>query len=241
MYPKSPKSGQPEFDRTAGIVQAEPSVAITRFHEGKLLVIDSATDACSVALIEDGELVAGELRMLGRGHAEALVPMIASLPGSGRADRIAVSLGPGSFTGARVGIAAARALAIAWNARLVGYSSMAMVAAMARQKAGPVPVAVAMTGGHGEWFLQGFNAVGDPSRPLASLRPETAIAETEERIVAGNQAEALVAGRGQGQAIAAWPDARSFILLPPSAFAADVRPIYGRPPDARLPAATAPA
>ncbi|HEX8059178.1 MAG TPA: tRNA (adenosine(37)-N6)-threonylcarbamoyltransferase complex dimerization subunit type 1 TsaB, partial [Novosphingobium sp.] len=53
------------------------------------LAIDSATEACSVALFDDERLVAGDYRTLGRGHAEQLVPMIAALPGNGRADRIA--------------------------------------------------------------------------------------------------------------------------------------------------------
>lgn len=209
--------------------------------EGRTLVIDSATDACSVALFENGAMVAGEFRMLGRGHAEALVPMIAALPGRGKADHIVVSLGPGSFTGVRVGLAAARALALAWGADIAGYASLALVAAIARETHGAVPAGVAMTGGHGEWFVQGFDAAGNPSRPLASLRPDAAAAATPEEIVAGNQSEALVAARGHGKAVPAWPDARAFHRLPPGALITDVRPLYGRAPDARLPGGIVPA
>lgn len=207
--------------------------------EGRTLVIDSATEACSVALFEDGELVAGDFRMLGRGHAEALVPMISALPERGRASLIAVALGPGSFTGVRVGLATARALAMAWGARTCGYSTLAMVAAMARTDAGAQPVGVAMTGGHGEWFIEGFSAEGTTTRPLASLRPSDAADATTEALVAGNQARALVSARGTGRAIEIWPDARSFNLFPPQAVLEGTRPLYGRAPDAKLPASRA--
>ncbi|MBU3991848.1 MAG: tRNA (adenosine(37)-N6)-threonylcarbamoyltransferase complex dimerization subunit type 1 TsaB, partial [Alphaproteobacteria bacterium] len=60
------------------------------------LVIDCATEACSVALVREGGVVAADWQMLGRGHAEHLVPMIAALRGRGRAGRIAVARGPGS-------------------------------------------------------------------------------------------------------------------------------------------------
>ncbi|WP_031343329.1 tRNA (adenosine(37)-N6)-threonylcarbamoyltransferase complex dimerization subunit type 1 TsaB [Novosphingobium lindaniclasticum] len=202
---------------------------------GRTLVIDSATEACSVALFNGGELLAGEFRMLGRGHAEALVPMIAALPDRGRAPRIVVALGPGSFTGVRVGLAAGRALALAWGSEVLGYSTLAMVAAIARDQAGAVPIAVAMTGGHGEWFTASFTADGATSRALASQRPEAAAAGVRENLVAGNQAEALVAARATGTALPIWPDARSWPLLPHGALTADIRPLYGRAPDARLP------
>lgn len=205
------------------------------------LVIDSATDACSVALFHGNDLIAGELRLLGRGHAEALVPMISALPRRGRADRIAVSLGPGSFTGVRVGLAAARALGLAWNCQIIGYSTLALVAAMARDAQGEMAVDVAMTGGHGEWFIEGFDAAGASIRPLASLPPAAAAAAAVEELVAGNQAEALVALRGRGSAVAVLPDARAFALLPQTGFLPDLHPVYGRPPDARLPGGRSPA
>jgi tRNA threonylcarbamoyl adenosine modification protein YeaZ len=201
------------------------------------LAIDSATEACSVALLEDGRLIAGEFQMLGRGHAEHLVPMIAALPDRGRAHRIAVSRGPGSFTGVRVGLAAAKALALAWQADLVGYPTLALIAAAALHGRSDEAVAVAMTGGHGEWFVQGFDRAGTALGTLASLRPEAAAATTAEQLVAGSRAEALVAARGRGEALALWPDARTFGLLAPAHLTADPHPLYGRAPDARLPGA----
>lgn len=204
----------------------------------RTLAIDSATEACSVALFDGDSLIAGEWRQLGRGHAEALVPMIAALPGKGRADRIAVSLGPGSFTGLRVGLAAARALALAWGSELVGFPTLALVAAMARKERGAVPILVAMTGGHGEWFVEGFAADGASSRALSSLAPAMA-AQCSEGLVVGSQAEALVALRGAGEAMPLLPDARALPLLP----AKCLRPadlLYGRAPDARLPGTAAP-
>ncbi len=203
----------------------------------RTLVIDCATEACSVALFDDGALIAGELRMLGRGHAEQLVPMIAALPGKGQADRIAVAMGPGSFTGLRVGLAAARALAFARGADLVGYPTLDLVAAMARAERGRCEVTVAMTGGHGEWFVAGYDADGMCTRPLASLSPPQAASTFAAALVAGSQAEALVAARGDGEALPIWPDARAFTLLPASSLTAEVRPLYGRAPDAKLPAA----
>lgn len=201
----------------------------------RTLAIDCATEACSVALFEGGDLLSGTYKVLGRGHAESLVPMIAALPGKGRAGRIAVALGPGSFTGVRVGLAAARALALAWSARLVGYPTPSLLAAMARAERGDVPVCVATTGGHGEWFVQRFAADGQALDELVSLAPDAATVRAQASLVVGSQAEALVALRGSGEALPLWPDARHFALLPPAALRDDVAPLYGRPPDARLP------
>ena len=95
-----------------------------------LLVIDSATAACSAALIgPDGDLIDERHEIVGRGHAERLLPMVADLLGGRVPDSILVDCGPGSFTGVRVGLAAAHGLAIGWKVPLAGYSSLAVVAA----------------------------------------------------------------------------------------------------------------
>ncbi|MCH7628582.1 MAG: tRNA (adenosine(37)-N6)-threonylcarbamoyltransferase complex dimerization subunit type 1 TsaB [Proteobacteria bacterium] len=200
------------------------------------LVIDSATEACSVALFDDDVLLAGECLTLGRGHAERLVPMIAALPGKGRADHIAVDRGPGSFTGIRVGLAAARALALAWNAVVEGYDSLTLLAGMARAQYPGLAVDVVTTGGHGEWFFRAFAADGAPLTDLVSRTPDAIAALSQAPLLAGSQAATLAAARGDGAtALPLWPDARAFALLGARALTADAAPVYGRPPDARLP------
>lgn len=204
----------------------------------RTLAIDCATEACSVALFDGESLVAGEHRLLGRGHAEQLVPMIARLPDRGRAGRIAVSLGPGSFTGVRIGLSAARALGLAWSAEVLGYPTLALVATMAREPH-PGPVSVCMTGGHGEWFVQDFGADGLPEDELLSLEPHDAASGQRHSIVAGSKARELVALAPGHTAIESLPDARKLVLLPGVLLTHDLSPLYGRPPDARLPEAAA--
>lgn len=201
----------------------------------RTLVIDSATEACSVALFDGNTLVAGDWRMMGRGHAEQLVPMIAALPGNGRADRIATALGPGSFTGVRVGLAAARALAFAWNAELVGYPTLALIAAIAMEGLDDAAVTVCTTGGHGEWFVQEFDANITAKSKLTSMTPAVAAATATTELIAGSQSQELVSRRGHGRATEIWTDARLFNRLPAALLLTDTTPLYGRAPDARLP------
>lgn len=201
----------------------------------RMLAIECATQACSVALFENGEVIAHDHRVVGRGHAERLVPMIAALPGSGKAGHIAVSQGPGSFTGVRIGLATARALGFAWGAQVLGYPTLALVAAMARAERGPQPVCAVMTGGHGQWFLQPFDETGAALAEMASLDPADAAASAAARLVAGTQAEALVAMRGRGEALLLYPDSRFVAALPRNVLTPDAVPIYGRAPDAKLP------
>ncbi|QNE06082.1 tRNA (adenosine(37)-N6)-threonylcarbamoyltransferase complex dimerization subunit type 1 TsaB [Croceicoccus marinus] len=205
----------------------------------RTLVIDCATENCSVALFEGAggslRLIDARCETLGRGHAERLVPMIGELANGGRAERIAVSTGPGSFTGIRVGLAAAKALALAWRAELVGFPTLALIAAQARIERGEQAVGIANNAGHGEWFVQRFAASGLPRDDARSLPPAEAQQALDAQLVAGSRAEALVEARGFGEALAVLPDARAFAALPAALLSADPRPSYGRKPDAALP------
>jgi tRNA threonylcarbamoyl adenosine modification protein YeaZ len=197
------------------------------------LVIDSASEACSAALFDDAMLVDVRHEAIGRGHAERLVPLIAELNDGGRADAIAVGCGPGSFAGVRIGVAAARALALGWGVPVQGFSTLALVAAGAvAELAEAGGGLVVMEGGHGQWFVQPFAADLSPAAPLRSLLPGEAVA-LESELVVGNRAEAFVARRGKGRALTLLPNARAFQALPAEALFADPSPIYGRAPDAK--------
>jgi tRNA threonylcarbamoyl adenosine modification protein YeaZ len=198
-----------------------------------ILVVDTATAACSVALV-DGDLVVDERHeLVGRGHAERLVPMIEALLAGRRPLAILVDCGPGSFTGVRVGLAAAHGLAIGWGIPLTGYTSMAAVAAAAEGRAGG-EIAVALEGGHGQLFVQTFGEeVMRPLDTLRSLPPAEAGAAIRTHRVAGSGASVLVAARGTGEAIDALPRAADARFLPAALRSLAPRPIYGRAPDAK--------
>lgn len=197
------------------------------------LVIDSASEACSVALLEDGAVVDYRHEVIGRGHAERLVPLIAELADGGRADIIIAGCGPGSFAGVRIGVAAARALALGWQVPVHGFSTLALVAAGAADDIAAAGGAlVVMEGGHGQWFVQPFAADLLPRADIRSLLPDDAVRIGDELVV-GNRAEPFVARRGRGRALATLPDARAFLRLPPAALIDQPSPIYGRAPDAK--------
>ena len=205
------------------------------------LVIDSASEACSVALFDADDIIDFRHEIIGRGHAERLVPLIAELAGGGRADQILVGCGPGSFAGVRIGVAAARALGLAWQIPVSGFSTLALIAAgQADRVRAADGCLVVMEGGHGEYFVQSFDADLLPLGKSRSLSPAAASALTAQLVI-GNRAEALVARRGFGTAIDARPDARSLPAVPPALLDLAPSPHYGRAPDARPspPAATA--
>jgi tRNA threonylcarbamoyladenosine biosynthesis protein TsaB len=200
----------------------------------RTLVLDTATAACSVALIEGEWVVAAHHEVVGRGHAERLLPMIAELPDGGRADAVLVDCGPGSFTGVRVGVAAAIGLGIGWGVPVSGYSSTVLVAAAAFA-ADPAlaAVAVVLEGGHGEVFMHALDRTLADLMPLASLKPEAALTALGGLPAVGSGVRYLQALDSGLLAQEALPDAARAALLPPDHMTLPPRPIYGRAPDAK--------
>lgn len=200
------------------------------------LAIECATEACSVALFDGKELVGHSHEEIGRGHAERLIPAIEGLPGKGRADRILVSLGPGSFTGVRIGLAAARALGLAWQAQVLGYPTLALLVSDYRQQLAGKAL-VCMNGGHGEWFVQEFDEFGIPTGDVRSLSPQQAAMQYDAEVhhlIVGSKASELASACGvQERVHQRLPDARLAMMLPEALIGTDLAPNYGRAPDAK--------
>jgi len=205
----------------------------------RTLVIDTATAACSVALFDGLTCVDARHEVVGRGHAERLLPMIAELQGQGRAPHILVDCGPGSFTGVRVGLAAALGLAIGWGADVAGFSSLALVAAMAQRGRGTRDgLVVVLEGGHGEVFAQSFGPapLTAISQPM-SVKPAEAFAMLNGKPAYGSGVRYLVALDDRVRATELLPDAREAMRMPEEFRQRPAKPVYGRAPDAK-PAAT---
>jgi tRNA threonylcarbamoyl adenosine modification protein YeaZ len=198
----------------------------------RLLVIDTATPHLSVALFEGDQLIGFRHELIGRGHAEQLLPSIAALPEGGRARSIRIGCGPGSFTGQRIGLAAAKALAFGWEAELKGFNSLSLIAAHGRQLSEIDRLAVVVDGGHGEWLVAGSSARNQPVA-CTSVSPADAIVEIADHHIVGQRAPEFVAMRGWGCAWPAEADARLYPELGQDEFFDDPRPLYARPPDAQ--------
>jgi len=142
-----------------------------------ILAIDTALDACAAAVLDTGtgKLIAMESQAMKRGHAEALMPLIArvmkqaALPFAAL-DRVAVTSGPGSFTGLRVGLSAARGIALAAGKPAVGLTTLSAYAAPIVSENGEQPVISAIDARHGQVYFQVVSGDGSSLiRPRAGL------------------------------------------------------------------------
>lgn len=166
----------------------------------RVLAIDTALAACSAAVLdtEYGGIIASESRPMVRGHAEALLPMLARvMRESGLAypdiDRIAVTTGPGSFTGVRVGIAAARSIALASDRPAVGISTLSVYAAPHMAADGNFPVVAAIDARHAHVYLQVFSPGGRTSTEarLVTLHDAVQAAATARSHIVGSAARSV--------------------------------------------------
>jgi len=170
-----------------------------------VLAIDTALDACAAAILDTqaGAVVASETQTMRRGHAEAIMPIVGRVMGDGGVefadlDRIAVTVGPGSFTGLRVGIAAARGIALAARRPAVGLSTFAAYAAPYFAGGQSRTVAVAIDARHDHCYLQIFAADGS-----TLVTPQ--FASVDEVARAAGKGSVLVVGSAAALVGAAWP------------------------------------
>jgi len=171
----------------------------------RVLAIDTALEACSVAVLdtERGTIVAHESLPMVRGHAEALLPMVARVLDRAAVefaalDRIAVTTGPGSFTGLRVGISAARGIALAAGKPAVGLSTLAAFAAPFIAADDTLPVVVAIDARHDHVYCQVF---GPGGRTLVTPR----LVPLREALRAAATGAPRLTGTAANMLAAAWP------------------------------------
>jgi tRNA threonylcarbamoyladenosine biosynthesis protein TsaB len=182
-----------------------------------ILSIDTALDACAAAVLDTaGGVIAKESQAMKRGHAEALMPMIARVMQSAdlaftSLDRIAVTVGPGSFTGLRVGISAARGLALAAKRPAVGLTTLSAFAAPIVGRSGPAPVISAIDARHDHVY---FQIVGGDGSQL--VRP--CVASIDAAIAASQFGAPHLVGNAAGILADRWPKDR------PEPVAVDAQP-----------------
>lgn len=217
-----------------------------------ILAIDTALDHCAAAVLDTdtAAMCAQESLPMKRGHAEALMPLIARVMAAAdlpftALDRIAVTTGPGSFTGLRVGLSAARGLALAANKPVVGVTTLSAYAAPVVSEDGPHPVISAIDARHDHVYFQVVGGAGDElvAPQVAPIATALEAARFGAPYLVGNAATLLAAR---------WPDDVPPVAVDPQAApdiawiawlgaAADpelspARPFYLKAPDVKVPA-----
>ena len=217
-----------------------------------ILAIDTALDACAAAVLDTdaGKLIARESQAMKRGHAEALMPLIARvMKASGIAftalDRIAVTTGPGSFTGLRVGLSAARGIALAAEKPVVGLTTLTAFAAPVVAENGEHPIISVIDARHEHVYFQVVSGDGSPL-----IKPK--VAPIDEALEASRLGAPLLVGNAAAILADRWPAhaAPPFKVDPQPApdiswvawvgaavspETAPARPYYLRAPDAKPP------
>jgi tRNA threonylcarbamoyladenosine biosynthesis protein TsaB len=217
-----------------------------------ILAIDTALDACAAAVLDtdSSKLLAQESQAMKRGHAEALMPLIARvMKESGipfaSLDRIAVTTGPGSFTGLRVGLSAARGIGLAANKPVVGLTTLTAYAAPIVGQNAEQPVISAIDARHGHVYFQVVSGNGSPL-----IRP--GVAPIEEALGASRFGAPHLVGNAAKILADRWPahapppfkvDAQpapdiSWVAWLGAAVSPDTapaRPFYLSAPDAKIP------
>ncbi|MEH2481075.1 tRNA threonylcarbamoyladenosine biosynthesis protein TsaB [Nitrobacteraceae bacterium AZCC 2146] len=170
-----------------------------------ILAIDTALDACAAGVLDTrtSKLVAHESLPMKRGHAEALMPLIAGVikaSGIGFADldRIAVTTGPGSFTGLRVGLSAARGIGLASGKPVVGITTLTAYAAPVVSENGEYPIISAIDARHDHVYFQVVSGDG-----TSLVRPR--VAPIEEALQAAQFGAPHLVGNAAGILAARWP------------------------------------
>ncbi len=216
-----------------------------------LLAVDAACAACSVAILENGRLRAAERIAAPRGHAEILMPMIVrtlAKAALGFVDLtgLAVTVGPGSFTGIRIALAAVRGLAVALDLPAVGVTTLEAVALAARRAAvGPaLPCLAAIETRRADLYLQTFAADGVPrAAPAAAMAEDCAAALDDPALRLAGTGGARLAPLLEARGIRVVrvpgdgnPDARFVAVIAEGRLARGAppppAPLYLRPPDA---------
>jgi len=218
-----------------------------------ILAIDTALDACAAAVLdtEKNKVIARESQAMKRGHAEALMPLLARLMKESdiafaALDRIAATTGPGSFTGLRVGLSAARGIALAANKPVVGITTLTAYSAPHVSEHGEHPIIAAIDARHDHVYLQVVTGHGEP---LVTPR----LAPMEEALAASRFGAPHLVGNAAAMLAERWPkDAAPPVKVEQQAApditwvawlaaavdpaVASPRPYYLRAPDAKPPA-----
>jgi tRNA threonylcarbamoyladenosine biosynthesis protein TsaB len=209
----------------------------------KILAADTALGACSVAVLDGTQVLAHRFEVMARGHAEALAPMVeaamqqADLPFAAL-DRLAVTTGPGTFTGQRVGLAFMRGLRVALGIPLVGVTTLSAMAHQAMDETGLTIAAALHDARRDEVYLEITGSAEASIQPfedaiaiLARQAGKIALAGTAAPAAHDRIANSVLSQVRQPDAL--WV-ARLALAMPSSA--GPPKPLYLRPPDAKLPA-----